>query len=186
MQKKSQRILTINIVCTALFSAMAVVLMNVETALPLFPEFLKFDFSEIPVLVGSFSLGPIYGVIIELFKNLLHILTMGSSTAYIGELGNFVAGSVFVFTAGMIYSRHRTRKGAIIGMIIATIFLGLFAIPFNYFVTMPMYGINSGRLTMALTVFAPFNLIKGVIISFITFWIYKPLSTLINRIRNKQ
>lgn len=185
MQKK-QRILTINLVCAALLGAMSVVLMNLETALPFFPPFLKFDFSELPVLIASFALGPVYGIVVEFLKNILHILTVGTSTGYIGELGNFFAGSCFVFTAGLYYAKHRTRKGAIVGMLLGTLALILFMGPFNYFVTMPMYGINEGKLNMVLTVFCPFNLVKGIVISFITFWIYKPISRVIHNIHNKQ
>jgi len=177
---------------------MAVVLMYLEVALPFMPPFLKFDFSEIPVLIGSFVLGPVYGVVIELLKNLIHLPV--TATSGIGEMSNFLTGSIYVFSAGFIYSKLRTRKGAIVSMLIATAMLALVAIPLNYFVTLPLYasvlgftteavvGMSSAvnslikdKWTLILWGFVPFNLFKGIVVAFITFWIYKPISKLINK-----
>jgi riboflavin transporter FmnP len=184
---------------TAILSAMAVILMYLEFNLPFMPTFLKFDFSELPVLVGAYALGPWYGVLIELLKNLIHLPATG--TAGIGEASNFLTGSIYVFTAGAIYKKNRTRKGAIISMAIATLALGIIACPLNYFVTLPLYGkvlnfpmeaiigsassVNpmvSSKISLIFWVFLPFNLFKGTVISFFTFWIYKPISNMIHRI----
>jgi len=186
------------ITASAILTAMSVVLMYLEVAIPFMPPFLKFDFSEIPVLIGSFALGPVYGVIIELLKNLIHLPV--SATSGIGELSNFLTGSIYVFTAGFIYNRHRTRKGAIVSMLIATAVLALVAIPLNYYMTLPLYGSVLGypiegivawsqavnplitdKWTLIFWGFVPFNLFKGLVVAFITFWIYKPISKLINK-----
>ena len=172
--------------------------MYLEIPLPLMPPFLKFDFSEVPVLVGSFALGPVYGIVIELLKNLIHLPVTG--TMGIGEVSNFITGSIYVFTAGMVYQKMRTRKGAVIGMLSATFLLALVAAPFNYFVTLPLYGsvLNfsteaivgmSAKMNPAITskeslivlAFVPFNLFKGLVVALITFFIYKPISKLINK-----
>ena len=186
------------ITSAAVLTAFAVVLMYFEVALPFMPPFLKFDFSEIPVLVGSFALGPLYGIIIELLKNLIHLPV--SATSGIGELSNFLTGSIYVFTAGIIYLKHRTRKGAIVSMLVAAACLTAVAIPLNYFLTLPLYGsvlgfsteaivgmcasVNSlivDKWSLILWGFVPFNLFKGIAVAFITFWIYKPISQLINK-----
>ena len=189
---------TRKITAAAIFTALAVVLMYLEIPLPLMPPFLKFDFSEVPVLVGSFALGPVYGIVIELLKNLIHLPVTG--TMGIGEVSNFITGSIYVFTAGMVYQRLRTRKGAVVGMLSATLLLALVAAPFNYFVTLPLYGsvLNfsteaivgmSAKMNPAITsketlivlAFVPFNLFKGLVVALITFFIYKPISKLINK-----
>ena len=189
---------TRKITAAAIFTALAVVLMYLEIPLPLMPPFLKFDFSEVPVLVGSFALGPVYGIVIELLKNLIHLPVTG--TMGIGEVSNFITGSIYVFTAGMVYQRLRTRKGAVMGMLSATLLLALVAAPFNYFVTLPLYGsvLNfsteaivgmSAKMNPAITsketlivlAFVPFNLFKGIVVALITFFIYKPISKLINK-----
>lgn len=191
------RVTARKIAVTAIFTAMAVVLMYLEFSVPLMPPFLKFDFSELPVLIGSFALGPIYGIVIELFKNLIHLPV--TATSGIGELSNFITGSLYVFAAGKFYEKHRTRKGAIVSMLIATAVLGLVAVPFNYFITLPLYGsvlkfpieaivsmsaaanpLIKDKVSLVLYAFLPFNLLKGLIIGFITFWVYKPISNLIN------
>ena len=195
--RSSRQIMTRRIAATGILIAMAFVLMYYEVPLPFMPAFLKFDFSEVPVLIGSFAIGPVYGVIIELFKNLIHYPFTG--TAGIGELSNFITGSVYVFTAGFIYQKIKTRKGAAISMIIATLVLAAICAPFNYFVTLPLYGsvmhfpteaiigmcnaANShvtSKIGVILWVFVPFNLFKGLVVAFITFWVYKPISRLIH------
>ena len=195
----SRKAMITKLTSTAILSAMAVILMYLEFNLPFMPTFLKFDFSELPVLVGAYALGPWYGVLIELLKNRIHLPATG--TAGIGEASNFLTGSIYVFTAGAIYKKNRTRKGAIISMAIATLALGIIACPLNYFVTLPLYGkvlnfpmeaivgsassVNpmvSSKISLIFWVFLPFNLFKGTVISFFTFWIYKPISNMIHRI----
>ena len=194
---KDSRISIRKIAVAGIFTAMAVVLMYLEVSVPLMPPFLKFDFSELPVLIGSFALGPVYGIVIELLKNLIHLPV--TATAGIGEFSNFVTGSIYVFTAGAFYEKHRTRKGAVISLLLATLALGVIAVPFNWFVTLPLYGsvlnfpieaivgmsaaVNPAikdKLTLVLFAFLPFNILKGLVIGFITFWVYKPISKLIN------
>ena len=193
----SRRPLIVRITTTAIFTALAVALMFLEVPLPLMPPFLKFDFSEIPVLVGTFALGPVYGIIIELLKNLIHLPWTG--TMAIGEMSNFITGSIFVGTAGFIYTRKRTRKGAVISMIIATLALAVIAVPVNAFINLPLYASVLGmsmesilgwtqtvnpaidsELKLLLLGFVPFNLFKGIVVSAITFCVYKPISKLIN------
>lgn len=200
--RAKQQAMVRRITAAAILTAMSVVLMYLEFSLPLMPPFLKFDFSEVPVLVGAFALGPVYGVIIELLKNLIHLPVTGTNG--IGEVSNFITGSVFVFTAGFMYKKMTTRKGAVISMLVSTAVLTLFACPFNYFITLPLYGSVLGFSTEAIVGmtaavnpavkskeslialgFLPFNLFKGIVVSFITFWIYKPVSNLIKDTRKK-
>ena len=199
---KSSRVSARKIAVTGIFTAMAVVLMYLEFNLPFMPVFLKFDFSELPVLIGSFALGPAYGIVIEFLKNLIHLPVTGTSG--IGELSNFITGSIYVFSAGFFYEKHRTRKGAIAALLIATAALSIIAVPFNYFLTLPLYGSVAGipmeailgmgtaanplvtdKTSLVLWVFLPFNLFKGLVIGFITFWVYKPISKLINNTYKK-
>jgi riboflavin transporter FmnP len=198
----TRRAVITKITCTAVMTALAVVLMYLEIPLPFMPPFLKFDFSEVPVLVGSFALGPVYGVIIELLKNLIHLPATG--TMGIGEASNFLTGSIYVFTAGSIYKKLRTRKGAVISMAVATLALAVIACPLNFFVTLPLYGsvlnfsteaiigmsnavnpLITSKMNLILWGFLPFNLFKGIVVSFITFWVYKPISNMISKIYNK-
>ena len=102
---------THHLTVAALLSAVAAVLQFVEFSIPVMPSFIKLDVSDLPALLGTFSLGPVYGVAIQLVKNLLH-LPFGSS-AGVGELSNFLLGATFAFIAGLIYQHHKSRTGAL-------------------------------------------------------------------------
>ena len=172
--------------------------MYLEIPLPFMPVFLKFDFAELPVLIGTFALGPVWGIVIELLKNLIHLPV--TQTMGIGELSNFVTGVIYVATAGLIYRKFRTRKGAAASMGIATLALALIAVPVNAFITLPLYGSVMGfpmeaiigmsaevnplvkdKISLLFAVFVPFNLFKGIVVGLITFLVYKPISKLINK-----
>jgi riboflavin transporter FmnP len=191
----------------AMLSAVAFVLMFVEFSIPIMPSFIKLDVSDLPALLGAFSLGPIYGVVIELIKNLLHIIIKGTSSFGIGELNNFLLGAVFSFVAGLIYRLRKTRTGAIVGSIVGALAMGLLSLPINYFLVYPMYiqvyaeyggwdmifgmyqailpaianGPTANGLLNCLLVFnAPFTFCKGLLDVILCLLIYKPLSPILH------
>ena len=186
---------TRNLVQVAMLGAVAGVLMNFEFPLPfLAPPFYQMDFSEIPVLVGAFAMGPVAGVVIELIKILLHFVLHGSTTAGVGELANFIFGCAFVIPAGLIYRYHhkKTRVHALVGMVVGTVLTTVLACLINTFVLLPVYGKAFGMpvsafvemaqsvhasvdnlLAFAVMILVPFNLFKYVIVSLIVFFIYK-------------
>ena len=111
-----------NLVLIAMMAAIAMVLMLFEVPLPMIaPSFYEIDLSELPVLIGTFAMGPVAGVLIELVKILLKLLIKGTSTAYVGDLANFLVGCSFLLPAGIIYHMKKTKKSAIIGMIAGTV-----------------------------------------------------------------
>lgn len=202
----ARKIMIRRIASCAILSAMAAILMYLEISPSLlllpFPDFLKFDLSEIPVLIGTFALGPVWGVVIELLKNLLHLPASG--TMGVGEFSNFLTGSIFVISAGLIYRKFRTKKGAAVSMIIATIVLSAASVPVNYFINLPFYAkafnfpleaiiaasakvnpLVKDTVSLLLAVFVPFNLFKGTVVSIVTFFVYKPISKLINKTYDK-
>ena len=183
------------ITVTAIMSAVAAVLQLLEFPLPfLIPAFIKFDFSELPALIASFTMGPLSGVLVCLIKNVVKLLT--SSSGGIGELANFLIGMFFVGSAGLIYKYKRTRKGALIGCVAGSIVMALMSLPVNYYITYPFYSkfmpidtivqmyqeINpnvNGLLACLIVFNIPFTFLKGAADSLITFLIYKYLSPII-------
>lgn len=183
------------LVFTALFSAISVVLMYLEISIPIVPSFIKFDFSDLPALICSFAFGPLYGVLVCLLKNLLHLFA--SQTAGVGELANFAMGAIFAFTAGIVYKFNKTRKGAVVSSVSAAFAMGILSLPLNYFLIYPLYyklgmakeailGMYKAILPSvdgifsALCVFnLPFTVVKGLIVALIAFLIYKPLSPIL-------
>lgn len=184
----------------AILSALAFVLMLFEMPLAFIaPPFYEMDFSDVIALIGSFALGPVAGVLIELLKNLLNILFTGSTTAYVGELANFVTGCAFVLPAAIIYKYNRTRKFALIGLVASALSLAVVGGLINYFVMVPLYaelyipmetiiGMAQAIIPavdslakMILLCVVPFNLIKGVLCGGITFVLYKKLAVLLKK-----
>ena len=191
-----ERSRTRTIAQVAMLGAVAGVLMNFEVPLPfLAPSFYQLDFSEIPALIGSFAMGPVAGILIELVKILLNFVLTGTSTAGVGEIANFVIGCALCVPAGIIYRRNRTRKNALIGMATGTILMTVLGCFVNAYVLLPAYGAAFGMpvsklvglgtavnphitslSTFVIFAVAPFNLIKGVAVSAIVFVIYKKIS----------
>ena len=178
-----------------MLSAIAVVLMLFEIPLPFAPAFYEIDFSEVPVLVGCFAMGPAAGVAIEFLKILLNFAINGTATAGVGEIANFLIGCSLVVPAALIYKFKKTRTGAIVGMAAGTVFMTAVGCLLNAFVLLPTYAVAFGmpidRLvqmgtavnsaidsltTFVLFAVAPFNLLKGVLVSLIVFLIYKKIS----------
>lgn len=196
---RQEKLFTIrNIAIMGMMSALATVLMLFEFPLPFIaPPFYKLDLSEIPVLIGSFMLGPVAGVIIELIKIALNLLINGTQTAFVGEFANFTIGCALVVPASIIYRRHKTRKTAIVGMIVGSIFMAIAGIFINAYVMLPFFSktvmpmeniIAMGAaihpsidnvLTFCLLTVAPFNALKGVLVSIVTILIYKKISILL-------
>lgn len=184
----------------SVLSAMAFILMYLDFPLPIFPSFLKLDFSDIPALLGAFAMGPVAGIAIELIKNLLIIVIKGSQTALIGELANFIVGAALVGTAGLLYKRSKTRKNALISMAAGVIAMAVVASVANYYVFLPLYetalnfpisamveagakiykGITDFNTFVAFSIL-PFNLFKGVLVAIITFLAYKKLSPILHK-----
>lgn len=183
----------------AMLGAVATVLMMFEFPIPVVaPPFIKMDFSELPVLIGTFAMGPLAGVMIELLKNLLHIVTYGSSTACVGEVSNFLIGCAFAVPAGLVYKRHKSRKSALKGMALGVGLMTIMGCFSNAFIMFPLYSTLMGipmesfiamgtaihpaidnMVTFVILCMVPFNLLKGIVISLITLLLYKRLRVLL-------
>ena len=125
------------ITMTALLSAMAYVLAFVEFPVPLSPSFAKMDLSDFPALIGAFAFGPISGLLIELVKNTLQLLT--TSTGGIGEIANFLMGASYVVAAGVLYKHRKTKKTALLACVAASFVMGAAAALANYFILLPLF-----------------------------------------------
>jgi riboflavin transporter FmnP len=122
---------------TAMLSAIAFILMFFDFAVPFMPSFIKMDLSELPALIGAFAMGPVSGVLICLIKNLLNL--MRTSTGGVGELSNFLLSAMFVFPAGLIYQKMKSRKGAIIGSLVGAVCMAVGSVFTNIFLVYPIY-----------------------------------------------
>lgn len=182
----------------AMLSAVAIILMLFDFPLPFAPSFYKLDFSELPVIVGAFAIGPMAGVLIEVIKILLNFLVNGSTTAGVGEVANFIIGCAYVIPASIIYHRNKTKKSAVVGLVFGTLLMTAVSCLINAYVLLPAYAaafhweisalielgtvVNpaiSGLWSFILLAVAPFNLVKGTLVSVITLLIYKKISVIL-------
>jgi len=192
---------TRTMVKVSVLGVISFILMLFEFPIPwLAPTFMKLDISDLPSLIGAFALGPMVGVMVQFLKNLLNILIEGTTTGGVGELANFVVGSVFAFTAGLIYHRKKTFTRALVGLICGTIAMTITITLANYFVIFPLYAklmgldmqvfidmgkainenITDLRSLMLLSV-VPFNLLKGIILTALSLLIYKRVSPILHK-----
>lgn len=206
--KENKLLTTKNVVLMGMFGALAGVLMIFELPLPFIaPSFYGLDLSEVPVLVGTFALGPVAGAVMEMVKIMVKLVLKPTSTGFVGEFANLVFGCAFILPAGIIYRFKKTKKGALLGMMAGTVGMVAAAIVGNALVMLPFYSnfmpldtiLKAGAAinpavgniwTFAIFCVGPFNLLKGVVVSGITLLVYKRISGIIHnagpvRVRKK-
>ena len=176
----------------AILAAAASILFLIEIPVV---AFYKLDLSNIPVLLGAFSMGTVPGLIILGLKSTIGLLH--SASAGIGELADFIMGAALLIPASMIYHRNKTRKNAMIGMAIGTLSAAVVGVVVNKFIMLPFYmgafhmdmegilkaskvSFVDSEWKLLLLITGPFNLLKGIVLSIVTFLIYKPLSPILH------
>ena len=199
MSKETKNKMSVKMITQAgMLGAIAVVLMLFEIPLPFAPAFYEIDFSEVPVLVGAFAMGPLAGLLIEFVKILLNLLINGTTTAGVGEIANFLIGISFCLPASLIYRKMHSKKGAIVGLASGTLIMTAAGCFLNAYVLLPAYAkafempidalVGMGTavnakitdlFTFVVFAVAPFNLLKGVLVSLVVVLIYKKVSPIL-------
>ena len=178
----------------AILGALSAVLFPLEIPIV---AFYKLDFSTLPALLGAFSMGPLPGLAILLIKDLSRLVY--SSSMYVGELADFIMSAAFILPASLIYRKHKTRKTALVGMTVGTLCMIVVSVLVNWKMMIPFYmtafhmdmeaiiGMAQKALPFVdtewkvlLYVTAPFNLLKGFVLSLLTFVLYKRLSPMLH------
>lgn len=197
--KRTGKVLkTRTIAMVGMFSAIALILYLFDFPLPFAPEFYKVDLSELPILVGTFAFGPVAGVMMECCKVLLKLVVKGTTTAFVGDLANFMVGCSLILPASAIYEWKRTKKAAVGAVIAGSLCMTIFGTMLNAIYLLPtfskLYGvpleqfiamgsaINSGitdLTTFVIFAVAPLNILKSGAVSILTLLVYKPLSPIL-------
>lgn len=178
----------------AILGALSAILFLIEVPVI---AFYKLDVSTLPALLGAFSMGPWAGLAILLIKDVFGLLHSG--TMYVGELADFIMGAAFILPAALIYRAKKNRKNALVGMIVGTLAMILVSVLVNWKIMIPFYMTAFGmpmesiigmaqkampfvdtEAELLLYVTAPFNLLKGIVLSGLTFLLYKRLSPLLH------
>ena len=181
----------------AILAALSAVLFLV-LEIPIFGNIYKLDFSNLPVLLAAFSMGPVPALITLAIKDVIHLIIKGMGTSVgIGDLADFIMTAAFVLPAALIYGRNKSRRSALIGMVCGTIAMAAVALLVNGLMLFPFYmsayhmdlaaiagalgaSADAGLMTLLLTTTLPFNLLKGVVLCLLTYLIYKPLSPVLH------
>ena len=178
----------------AILGALSAILFMIEIPVV---AFYKLDVSTLPALLGAFSMGPWAGLAILAIKDVFGLLHSG--TMYVGELADFIMGAAYILPAAFIYGHRKSRRSALIGVIVGTLAMILVSVLVNWKIMIPFYMtafgmpmesiIGMAQKTMPfvdsewellLYVTAPFNLLKGIVLSLLTFLLYKRLSPLLH------
>lgn len=172
-------------VTIGMLSAISYVLMILNFPLPMFPTWLKIDFSDIPALIGAIIMGPWAGVLIELIKNILDVISTGSETGVpVGHIANFATGISFILPTYYIYRKVKTQKGLTVALLTASVITALVMGVLNYFVFIPMYSIFMGfelPKSIVLSAILPFNLLKCLLISMVFMLLYMRMKDWIHK-----
>ncbi len=185
----------------ALLGALSAVLMSLNFKLPFMPPFLKFDVADFPALFAGFYLGPVAGIFVIIIKVALELLLTGTGTAFVGEFTNLMTSLAFILPASLIYKFSKTKKGALISLIVSTAFVSIVSVLLNLFISLPMYvnlyhmsmdeiidmcrsvmPLIKDKFTLLMFGVLPFNIIKYGATSIATFLIYKRLGKLLDKI----
>ncbi|MEH7545694.1 ECF transporter S component [Neobacillus vireti] len=172
-------------VSIGMMSSIAYLLMLLNFPLPIFPNFLFVDFSDIPALIAALVFGPLAGILVELFKNVLNYIATGSQTGVpVGHIANFVAGIVFVLPTLFVYNRLKTRKGMTIALVAGTVIMAVVMSILNYILILPAYTMLMGfpdMRNLVVPAILPFNILKGIMMSFIFMLLFIRMQAWINK-----
>lgn len=197
-KKEKEKFKVHRLALVAMLSAIAIILNMFSIPLGFLPSFYKIDLSELPVILGAFTMGPVAGVAIEFVKIMLNLLVNGTSTAFVGEFANFVIGCSFVVPASILYYSRKTKKNAVFGLVLGTAACILAGCLMNAYVLLPAYskafhmgienlvamgteknGLITGMSSFVIFAVAPFNLLKCGAVSILIMLVYKKISHLL-------
>lgn len=166
---KTEKINVRTIVSIGMLSSISYLLMLLNFPLPLFPNFLFIDFSDIPALIATLMFGPLAGILVVFLKNVINFLMMGSPTGVpVGHIANFLAGVLFILPTYFIYKRINSRNGMIIALTVGTITMSVLMSVLNYLIILPAYTYflqAPDMRNLVVPAILPFNVIKGVLMS---------------------
>lgn len=195
-----RRLTTQSMVYISMLSAIAIVLMYFDFPLPIFPSFLKIDLSDIPAIVGTFTFGPLAGLLIEGLKVIIYALVKGTSSAGVGEVANFIVGAAYILPLGLILRYMKNKKKIMYGLAAGFISMIIIAAVGNYFFFIPAFAKVFGApissfvdashavipwvtdlKTMILFAIVPFNIIKAAFMTAGGYYLYHFLKPILKR-----
>ncbi len=188
---KSQNQNVFIITRTGLLSAISIILFYLE--IPIFGPY-KLDFSTLPAILAGFSMGPMSGIAVILIKDLVHM--MSSHSGFVGELADFIMSCAYVLPAAFLYRFRKTKTRALLSMLAGSMVMITAAAFVNKYILFPLYHMTDEAVVgmcsslwsyidtidkFIFIITVPFNLLKSVTLSLVTFLLYKKISPLLHR-----
>ena len=206
-KKKYQNNVTVKEVSTiGIFTALSMVLYLLKFNLPIFPPFLEFNFSLLPIIIIGFMMGPIEGVTIVLLRGIIKLPM--TSTFCVGEVADILIGIPVILVTSLIYKKYHTRKGAIVSLLLGIITWIVAGVLSNYLINVPFFlelycngnveafisalsvipGVTAENYMIKYLIYAtvPFNALLAAVVSFVTFIVYKKISILFEKITKEK
>ena len=203
---KNRKDLIRHMTTIAIFSTISIILyLTLKFSLPIFPSFLKVNFSNLPILLGGFLLGPVEGLMIIIIRTI--VVLPFSGTFFVGEMADLIISSSIMLVSSIIYIRNKTRKGAILALILSIITWVVVGCLANYFILVPAYvtlffggnvdaflpllsiipNVNENNYVIRYVLLGalPFNLMLSLVVCIITYFVYKRLSKLFHMFDDK-
>jgi riboflavin transporter FmnP len=198
--RKKSKMTTKNMILVAMMGAISMVLMMFDFSVPFAPSFLKMDISDLPVILATFMMGPMEGILTAVIKIALKLLIKGTETAFVGEIANIIGAVSYLLPAAAVYHFKKGKTGAVLALTVGTLVVSITSIFGNLYLTFPafskIYGLPMETIiamgtavnknitdlfTMMLFAVFPFNLFKYGILSVLTFLVYKRLKHILFR-----
>lgn len=175
-------------VTIAMLSSVSFILMLFNFPLPGFPVFLEIDFSDVPALIAAITMGPVAGILVELFKNILDWIFSGTPTGVpVGHMANFATGVLFIMPVYVVYKKFTSSKGLMAGLIAGTIVMATGMAFLNYIAFLPMYtyfmGFTFDAYETIVLGILPFNILKGIILIAIVTLLFRTMKVWIDNQR---
>lgn len=203
---KNRKDLIRHMTTIAIFSTVSIILyLTLKFNLPIFPSFLKVNFSNLPILLGGFLLGPIEGLMIIIIRTI--VVLPFSGTFFVGEMADLIISSSIMLASSIIYIKNKTKKGAVIALIASILTWVVIGCVANYFILVPAYvtlffggnveaflpllsiipGVNENNYVIRYVLFGalPFNVMLSLVVCIITYFVYKRLSKLFHMFDEK-
>jgi riboflavin transporter len=191
-ERKMKKLSVKTVVGVGMLSSISYILMLLNFPIPPFPNFLLIDFSDIPALLATLIFGPLAGILVEFFKNVLNYFMTGSATGVpVGHIANFIAGISFILPTYYLYNKLKTYKGMLFSLVISSIIMAIIMSVLNYYIILPAYTFflhfpamsEPATRKLVVTGILPFNIIKGVFMSIIFMLLFARMQKWISKQR---
>ena len=172
---KESKMSTRYMAAVAMFTAVSFIAVLVSKVIPNVAGFLSYEPKDAVIVIAGLLYGPLTSVLISVIVSFIEMISISSTGPY-GFLMNVISSCAFSVPAAWYYQKHRTQKDAVIGLSFGVVTMAVVMMLWNYIITPYYMGVPRATVAgMMMSVFLPFNLVKGGINAGLTLLLYKPI-----------